>query len=116
MTGQSFNHERDRELGRLLREHYEASGHEAFVNRVIALAARERPESTVEVLAGWIRPGIAAAAVLLLSALVWSVLSPEPAEIVTLGEVVRPGEAPPGLFADVRPDGEVVLVSVLGEQ
>ncbi|MGH7657287.1 MAG: hypothetical protein ACREL6_03565 [Gemmatimonadales bacterium] len=115
MTGHPFDHERDEALGGLLREHYEAPGHEAFVNRVIALAGKRPSDSAMEILAGWIRPGIAAAIVLLLSALVWSVLQPEPAEVVTLGEVVRPGGAPAGLFADDRPDGDVILVSVLGE-
>lgn len=63
-----FDAEPDRELGNLLREALTPAGQVDFVSRVLA----RLPESRTlwEVLAGWARPGIAAA-ILLAAALGW---------------------------------------------
>jgi hypothetical protein len=64
-----FNHRPDPDLGAALRRALEPADQAAFVARVLAAAARPLAgaaggaRSPVDVLAGWARPGIAAAAV-----------------------------------------------------
>lgn len=109
-----FGAERDETLGRMLREHYTAGGHQAFVDGVLALT-RERPGSAFEVLAGWIRPWVAVAALLTLVALGWSLSRSRAADVVRLDEAVRPGDAPASLFASESLDRDGVLAVALGE-
>jgi len=71
MTGNAFDHERDAELGALLRDHLDAPGHAAFVARVRAGVARETALSPFEVLGSWLRPGLAAAAIVAVAAGWW---------------------------------------------
>jgi hypothetical protein len=71
MIGNAFDHERDAELGALLRDHLEAPGHAAFVARIRAGVAREAASSPFDVLGSWLRPGLAAAAIIALTAGWW---------------------------------------------
>lgn len=77
MTGSPFDHERDRELGKALRNLLSGNDNDAFVQRVLARVAevKDYPASATawwEVLSGWARPGLAAAAIgLLLTATIW---------------------------------------------
>jgi hypothetical protein len=73
MTGNAFDHERDTELGALLRTHLEPAGHAAFVARVRASLAAEVAPGPFEILGAWMRPGIAAAAIIALAAGWWMV-------------------------------------------
>jgi len=109
-----FGRERDETLGRMLREHYTAGDHQTFVDGVLALV-REQPRSASEVLAGWIRPWLAIAALLTLVALGWSLSRSQAADVVRLDEAVRPGDAPASLFASESLDRDGVLAVALGE-
>jgi hypothetical protein len=71
MIGNAFDHDRDAELGARLREHLEAPGHAAFVARVRAGMARETALNPFEVLGSWLRPGLAAAAIVAVAAGWW---------------------------------------------
>ena len=62
MTMSPFDHQRDEELGRLLREQLSGSRPEAFLERM-RLAVTGQPSGQWEVLAGWARPRVMALAV-----------------------------------------------------
>ena len=63
MTMSPFDHQRDEELGRLLREQLSGPRPEAFLQRLrLAVAGAERPGEW-DVLAGWARPRVMALAV-----------------------------------------------------
>ncbi|MBW8772950.1 MAG: hypothetical protein JF590_06650 [Gemmatimonadetes bacterium] len=64
MTHDPFDHERDAELGALLRTHLDAGDHAAFVRRVRAALAAEGSAGPIDILGAWLRPGIAAAAII----------------------------------------------------
>ena len=68
MTDNPFGHERDAELGALLRTHLEGDHHAEFVARVRAGVRAELTAGPFDVLSAWMRPGIAAAAVIALTA------------------------------------------------
>lgn len=91
MTDNPFGHERDAELGDLLRAHLEGEGHAAFVAGVRArlTTASQNP---LEVLGAWMRPGIAAAALVAAAAGWWlttgtstEVASATPVEVFAVG-------------------------------
>ena len=67
MSIDSIGPGRDEALGRLLREALGSGDDAAFAARVMAAVAREPHDGTWDVLAHWLRPGLAAA--LLLAAL-----------------------------------------------
>ena len=104
----SFDHRPDPTIGRLLREHLSAEDPEAFVARLRA-AAREgglsgpgrprRPLAEWTVPDGWFRPGIAAAAAVLLGALLGAQVVERRSGHVSFAEVVQPAGAPAELFA-----------------
>jgi hypothetical protein len=71
MTENPFGHERDIEFGALLRTHLEADRHAEFVARVRAELDAELASGPFEVLGAWMRPGIAAAALVALAAGYW---------------------------------------------
>jgi hypothetical protein len=71
MTGNAFDHERDTELGALLRTHLEPAGHAAFVARVRAGLTADIAPGPFEILGAWMRPGIAAAAIVAVAAGWW---------------------------------------------
>lgn len=68
MTHNPFDHERDAELGALLRAHLEAADHAAFAGRVRAALAAEVSAGPIDVLGAWLRPGVAAAAIIAIAA------------------------------------------------
>jgi hypothetical protein len=63
-----FDHRPDPIVGAALRDALSAPGDAAFVARVMAAAAQPLARSPVDVLAGWARPGIAAAALAAMAA------------------------------------------------
>ena len=91
MTDNPFGHERDAELGDLLRAHLEGDRHAEFVARVRARVAAASP-NPFEVLGAWMRPGIAAAALVAAAAGWWlttgtrtEVASTTPVEVFAAG-------------------------------
>jgi hypothetical protein len=105
MTQQSFENpfdaKPDAELGHLLRECLEAPDPDAFAARVraaIGAEPRAEREGSWEILARWARPGLAAAAIVLLSLGMW--LSGEAESVgATLADALQPAGAPAALFA-----------------
>jgi hypothetical protein len=67
MTHDAFDLRPDPELGHLLREHLAGSDPATFGARLRAAVVAARPASPWDVLAGWAWPGLAAAALLLLT-------------------------------------------------
>ncbi len=68
MTQNPFDHERDAELGALLRAHLDAGDHAAFARRVRSALAAGTAAGPFDVLGAWLRPGIAAAAIIAIAA------------------------------------------------
>ena len=105
MTIESIGPERDPELGALLRAALDDGADAAFAHRVRGALARA---GTFEVLAHWLRPGLAAAAAIIFAVLVGMQLSP-----------VR--EARPEALSDQMlavegaPVSDIVLAELVGE-
>jgi hypothetical protein len=119
---QAFDHRPDPELGAALRAALEPTDDEkAFAARVMAQYDRALDRATVptlDVLASWFRPGIAAAAAALLAGFLIgrAVLTPAPASI---DAAMAPLEGP-GLAALVTasdpPDASVVFSSLVDQR
>ncbi len=108
-----FEAGRDEALGALLREHLDPGGHEAWSAALLARIGGNQAESSWAVLAHWLRPGIAAAVLLLALLGAWFLASQPAAARPGLAEAVRPGDAPAQLFTTARPDQELILGLVL---
>jgi hypothetical protein len=117
----SFDHRPDPTIGGLLRDHLGVEDHEAFVVRMKVAARRgrrpARPASMREwdLLAGWFRPGMAAAVAILVGALIGVRLG-EPAWAVSFSQALGPAEAPAELLAAEVPDPQVLLSPLLEVQ
>ena len=92
MTDNPFGHERDTELGALLRAHLEGDRHAEFAARVRTGLTAGTGTSPFDVLGAWMRPGIAAAALVALAAGWWlatgnrtEVASATPVEVFAAG-------------------------------
>jgi len=119
---QPFDHRPDPELGAALRAALEPKDdHQVFAARVMAQYERALDRATVptlDVLASWFRPGIAAAAAALLAGFLIgrAVLTPAPASI---DAAMAPLEGP-GLAALVTaqdpPDASVVYASLVDQR
>jgi hypothetical protein len=121
MTHDSFDHRPDPTIGQLLREHLSAGDDAAFVARVRHAAHRARPGGRPagewDLLAGWFRPGIAAAAAVLVAALVGVRMGDGGSSSVSLAEALGPVEAPAELLAaNGQPDPQVLLSPLLEER
>jgi hypothetical protein len=68
MTNSPFDHERDAELGALLRAHLDGDQHAIFVARVRAGLRADLTAGPFDILGAWMRPGIAAAAIVAVAA------------------------------------------------
>jgi hypothetical protein len=116
---QPFDHRPDPELGAALRAALEPKDDQkVFVSRVMAQYERALDRATIptlDVLASWFRPGIAAAAAALIAGFLFgrSILMPAPA---TIDAAMAPLEGP-GLAALVTapdpPDASVVFTSLV---
>lgn len=113
LPGNPFDAGRDEELGALLRRHLDPGGHEAWTSALLARIGSGQAESSWAILAHWLRPGIAAAAVLLAILVAWLLVSQPVTTQPGLAEAVRPGDAPAQLFTTARPDQELILGLVL---
>ncbi|MEP6744345.1 MAG: hypothetical protein ABJB33_02530 [Gemmatimonadota bacterium] len=92
MTENPFGHERDVELGALLRSNLEGERHAEFVSQVRTALRADAFLGPFEVLGAWMRPGIAAAALIALAAGWWlttgnraEVASTTPVEVFAAG-------------------------------
>ena len=116
----SFDHRPDATIGRLLRDHLNPDDDgTAFVARVRTALRLGRDAERVgravawDFLAGWFRPGMAAAAAILVGALV-GVGVGDASSPISLAEALGPAEAPAELLArDVQPDPQVLLSAML---
>jgi hypothetical protein len=123
----SSDHRPDPVIGRLLREHLVPDDKDAFVVRMQAAARqgglgrgappRRRGFFALELPEAWFRPGIAAAAALLVGVLVGAQVADGGSGSVWLAEALRPAGAPADLFAvDARPDPQLFLAPLLEAQ
>ncbi len=94
-----FDHARDEELGRLLRDGLHPSAHDGFVQRTLALLAAEPRGSSWDVLNTWLRPGLVAAAVLALMLSMWLRLAPTQAGEASLADAMRSVGMPSALVS-----------------
>jgi hypothetical protein len=119
MVRDSFDHRPDPVIGRLLREHLRTDDDAVFVARVLQAArsaGRSQGPASGEwdLLAGWFKPGIAAAAALLVAALVGVGVGERSSMPTSLAEALGPAEAPAELLAaDAHPDPQVLLSPLL---
>lgn len=115
----SFDHRPDPTIGQLLRDHLSGEDNAAFVARV-RLAARSTKwrdgaaRGEWDLLAGWFRPGIAAAAAVLVGALLGVGAGDSSSSTLSLAEALGPVEAPAELLAaDTQPDPQMLLSPLL---
>src|SRR5262245_48397748 len=110
-----FDHRPDSVLGEALRDALTSPDDAAFARRVLDRAPQVLAgESWWEVLAGWARPGVAAAAAVLIGVTVW--MADQPPETLIVDEPVAVAEtlsAGTLLASQVMPEFQVEMV--LGE-
>ena len=101
-----FDQERDAALGALLRSALAVGDEPGFLARVRASVALTRQERTLDVLARWLRPNVAAAAAIMLlgAALWWHEAAGRSAGTATVAEL---------LVSDSVPGREVLLAGLL---
>jgi anti-sigma-K factor RskA len=119
MQSEPFESVPDEALGRLLREHLDPGGHDAFVARVLAAArARGEPAATWDVLGRWSAVGVAAAVLLALTAALGYQRSNRTGfEAASVIEAIAPAEAPVALLeAPDSPGAEFALTSLVETQ
>ena len=101
-----FDPERDQVLGALLRDALSRSDEAGFLANVRASVALTRQERTLDVLARWLRPNVAAAAAIMLlgATLWWYETASRNAGTATVAEL---------LVSDSVPGREVLLAGLL---
>ena len=114
-----FDHRRDAELGKALRDLLTPEDHDAFVMQVVQAArshfvSGQAPLGWWDVLGAWARPGLVAAAALAVIAVFGmrsaTTLPPDYAALDNAIEEPAPsGEATPLLLGPEPPDVEIVL-------
>ncbi len=116
---QPFDHRPDPELGAALRAALEPrDDHAAFVARLMAQYERAKtlaPIPTLDVLASWFRPGIAAAAAAFIAGLLFGrgTLTPAPASIDAAMASVEGTGLAALVTAQDPPDASVVFASLV---
>lgn len=110
-----FDPGRDEALGRLMADALDPGDHGRFAARVRAALPELDADSPWEVLARWARPGIAAAAVLLVASLAGWLALGRPGHPAVAEAPSRVGEPAEGLFAaSEAPSHDGVLAAVHG--
>ncbi|MCU0256217.1 MAG: hypothetical protein MUF60_05710 [Vicinamibacterales bacterium] len=110
MSIESIGPERDAELGALLRAAFDDGADAAFAARVRGALVRERREGTWDVLAHWLRPGLAAAAAIIFAVLVGMQLTP-------LRDLDQPESLADRLLAAETTTGsDIVLSGLVGDR
>ena len=104
----------DEVLGAALREHFATAAPAEFVSRVRAAIAAE-PATSWDVLARWARPGVAAAAGILLAlSLLFGLTQPAPGG-ASLADAAQAAGVPAMLVADAS-SADVLLAAVVGDE
>ena len=103
----------DAALGRLLREHLSAGDDDRFAARIRAAVWAER-DSSWDVLARWARPGLAAAASLIMGLGLWLALQGG-GDVVTLADAMQPAGAPTQLLAGTGASSSEMFLGSLVE-
>ena len=113
-TPNDFGATHDETIGRLLREHYAPAAQDEFVVRVRAAIAAE-PATSWDVLARWARPGVAAAAGILLAlGLLFGIAQPFSSG-ASLADAAQAAGVPALLIADAS-SNDVLLAAVVGDE
>ena len=126
------NEARDPAIGKMLREHLDPGGRDEFLARMRAAACAELDEGrreqqhwirgrddhgVWETLAAWARPGLAAAAALLMALSLGLAFRPDKGGTVSVAEAVRPAGLPVGVIEDPTvPARELPLVDLAEAQ
>jgi len=104
--------ERDDVVARHLRTHLDAGARDDVLLARIRSAVQQRlPETGLDVLAQWLRPGLAAAALLVLGTALWLTLGPveagamAPADEMAIAEMSAEPSAADALFQDAMRTG-----------
>ena len=113
-TPNEFGATPDETLGGLLREHYAPMAHGEFVARVRAAIAAE-PATSWDVLARWARPGVAAAAGILLALGLLFGLAQPASSGVSMADAAQAAGVPALLVADAS-SNDVLLAAVVGDE
>jgi hypothetical protein len=113
----SFDSRPDEALGRLLRESLEPAHHAAFVGRIGARIRAEARDTAWDILAGWARPGMAAAAAAAMALALWLAQSRAPrADIVTIADAVESSVPTLLLSGGADAGTEAVLAAMVGDR
>lgn len=119
-TSSPFDHRPDPALGSALREILTPDDHRTFVNRVVRRAQLQfmtgmSPQTWVELLSAWARPGIAAALLLVAVGVAGHLKRAErPVQVTledTLSEVPQTVESTSFLVSTEPPDFDLILAS-----
>ncbi|HEU4827584.1 MAG TPA: hypothetical protein VFT04_00170 [Gemmatimonadales bacterium] len=112
-----FNGGPDEALGRLLRDALEPAHHGAFVTRMAAVLRADARETTWDILAGWARTGVAAAAAIALALALWLAESrPSERNISTLADAVETSVPTLLLSGGADAGTDAVLAAMIGDR
>lgn len=107
----------DEALGRLLRDALEPSHHGAFVTRMSAAIRAEARETIWDILAGWARTGVAAAAAIALALALWLARSEvTDRSVVTLADAVETSVPTLLLSGGAEAGTDAVLAAMVGDR
>ena len=107
----------DEPLGRLLREALEPAHHGAFVTRMAAAIRADARETIWDILAGWARTGVAAAAAIALALAVWLARTGfTDGAVVTLADAVETSVPTLLLSGGADAGTDAVLAAMVGDR
>jgi hypothetical protein len=117
MSGhQPIDQQRDPVLGHLLREYLDPPDPLAFRWRVMRAVRQDQSSSSWDILSQWLRPGLAAAALLLVGMIFWFSRVSAPLDTLSLDEALRPSSEVAGLLSGPQPSSpDAMLAIVLGD-
>jgi anti-sigma-K factor RskA len=112
-----FDPGRDEVLGRLLRDALEPSHPGAFMTRVAAVIRADARETIWDILAGWARTGVAAAAAIALALAIWLARSEfTERSVVTLADAVETSVPTLLLSGGADAGTDAVLAAMVGDR
>jgi hypothetical protein len=107
----------DEALGRLLRDALEPDHHGAFVTRMAAAIRADARETTWDILAGWARPGVAAAATIALLLAMWLAQSSQAdGGVATIADAVESSVPTLLLSGGADAGTDAVLAAMVGDR
>ena len=112
-----FNPGPDEALGRLLRDALEPGHHGAFVTRMAAAVRADARETTWDILAGWARTGVAAAAAIALALAMWLARAEfTEGNVATLADAVETSVPTLLLSGGADAGTDAVLAAMVGDR